>query len=58
MRKLTTLFFHPARLKKKKKNELLELLPKDESIEKILKFAACYRCTQTEDNRFVDYHLN
>lgn len=58
MRKMTTLYFHPIRSGKDKKNELLEFLPKEESIEKILKFAACYRTTPTNDNHFLDYHLN
>ncbi len=58
MRKNSTLnhITQPIDIDKMKTANLLS--PSDESISKILRFAASYRVEKTSENHFVEYFLN
>lgn len=59
MRKISTLSFHTLHTDKKTQLQHIEQMsPSNETVNKILQFAASYRVEKITSNDFLDYNLN
>ncbi|MGC3977101.1 MAG: hypothetical protein QM751_02015 [Paludibacteraceae bacterium] len=58
MRKIVTPYQHHLRSEKQKKSNHVEFSPGDETIQKILQFAATYQVEKIPENHQIEYFLN
>lgn len=58
MRKLSTPYLLSPQTKNQKKSTSFEFSPSDETVNKILQFAASYRVEKVPENHLLEYFLN
>ena len=58
MQRIITLSNKTDLLKTKRPESILELQPKQETLNQILQFAAAYRLQKTSENQYIELFLN